>query len=652
MKCILFLGLFLLTFSYTALASEDFPVEGEMRQRVDFWKRVYTEITYDQAFLHDPDEPWVVYSTVDLPKPSRQRLRILRNEKKRLQRILRSMAKKTESEFNLDEKKMFRLIGDRPSARLYEMAREIRVQNGLKKRYYQGLIRSYRYMDFIKSTFKKYGVPQRGRFLPHVESSFNYNAYSKVGAAGMWQFMRSTGRIYGLKINYIIDERRDPFKATDAAARLLRDNYRQLNSWPLAFTAYNHGAQSMKRAKRTLGTDNINTIIQKYKNRRFGFASKNFYATFMATVEISEDPEKYFPSFTPPARFEFSIVKVPKSLTLSQISQTIDISLNTLKEYNPEIRRSAFRSPLYMPRNFNLKIPKTSQRLVTEYSKTLKDLKIQREKLSLDHVHVIGRGESLYYLSKLYRVSLQNLIEFNNIVNPRRIYPGMKIKIPSNKKKVAIVTPKKSNIPSDHPMLRPDLKVEAKPRENNFEKYSQLLTSMFSSITKEEEPRDSFVLLEDYNPEISLDSYLLDVVEKRAGIYQIHVEPDETLGHYGEWAKIKTQSVRNANRMSYRSHIRLGQKLLIPVKDIEDFNKERLEFHLSQQEDFYSNYKVINLKEYRIPRGMTLSRILYDNSLPYWLLRKVQKNPNDLNTLNAGQVILLPEVEEIAGTEE
>ena len=645
MKCIFFLFTFLLSVHAYA---EDFPVEGEMRQRVDFWKRVYTEITYDQAFLHDPDEPWIVYSVVDLPKPRRSRLRILRNEIKRLQKILRSMAKKTPSEYNLEERKMRTLIGDKPSARMYEMAREIRVQNGLKKRYYQGLIRSYRYMDFIKKTFKKYRVPQRGRFLPHVESSFNYNAYSKVGAAGMWQFMRSTGRLYGLKINYIIDERRDPFKATDAAARLLRDNYRQLNSWPLAFTAYNHGAQSMKRAKRTLGTDDMNVIIKNYKNRRFGFASKNFYATFMATVEISENPEAYFPSFTPPKKFEFSTIRLAKALTLRQISKTIKISLNKLKEYNPEIRRSAFRSPLYLPRSFKLKIPKTSSRLVTEYTTRLRELKIQRDELSLDHVHVIGRGESLYYLSKLYRVSLQNLIEFNNIVNPRKIYPGMKIKIPSNKKKVAIVTPKKTEIPTDHPMLRPELEVKAQKGESVFEKYSQLLSSMFSNLKQEEDERNSFVLIEDYNPEVSLDSYLLDVVEIGKNLYQIHVEPDETLGHYGEWAKIKTQKVRNANRMSYRSHIRLGQKLKVPVKDIEEFNKERLEFHLSQQEDFYSNFKVVSLNEYKVPRGMTLSRILYDNSLPFWLLRKVQKDPSALDTLDAGEIIMLPEVEEQA----
>jgi len=634
----------------TLTYAQDFPVEGEMRQRVNFWKKVYTEITTDQAFMHDPEEPWIIYSSVDLPQPRRQRLRILRNEKKKIQATLRSMAKKVPSEYNNDEQIMARIIGDKPSARLYEMAREVRVQNGLRDRYYQGLIRSYRYMDFIKATFKKYGVPQRGRFLPHVESSFNYNAYSKVGAAGMWQFMRSTGRLYRLKINYIIDERRDPFKATAAAAKLLRDNYRQLQSWPLAFTAYNHGARSMKRAKARLGTDNINTIIQNYKNRRFGFASKNFYATFMATVEISENPDKYFKSFTPPPKFEYSIVNVKKSLTLKHISKSLDISLKTLKEYNPEIRRSAFRSPLFLPRNFNLKVPKTSSQLVTEYTTRLKELKVSQEDLKLGHVHVIGRGESLYSLSKMYRVSIQSLIQFNQIVNPSRIYPGMKLKIPSNNKIVVKAKPRPTPKPiTDHPMLRSDLHVEKNPLVSQFNKYQQLLGDMFSSVKNDEvdESRENFVIEDSYNPEISLDTYKLSVNEIRKGLYEIYVEPEETLGHYGEWASIKTQRVRDVNRMSYRSHIRLGQKLRIPSSDIENFNKERLEFHLSLQEDFYTNFKVVGVNPYIVKRGMTLSKILEDNNLPHWLLRKVQKDPSSIDRLSAGQEILIPEIEEI-----
>ena len=131
--------------------------------------------------------------------------------------------------------------------------------------------------------------------LPHVESSFNPRAYSKVGAAGLWQFMRSTGRRY-MRIDGAVDDRLDPFRSTEAAAQLLAYNYRVLGTWPLALTAYNHGTAGMRRAKETLGTDDIVRIVRNYTSRTFGFASRNFYVSFLAALEIDRNPEKYFGS--------------------------------------------------------------------------------------------------------------------------------------------------------------------------------------------------------------------------------------------------------------------------------------------------------------------------------------------------------------------
>ena len=110
---------------------------------------------------------------------------------------------------------------------------------------------SGQYMIFLKKIFKKYDLPEELIVLPHVESSFNYKAYSSAGAAGIWQFTRGTGKQY-LKISYEVDERLDPILSTEAAAKLLKRNYEVLGSWPLAITAYNHGAYGMKRAVKKL----------------------------------------------------------------------------------------------------------------------------------------------------------------------------------------------------------------------------------------------------------------------------------------------------------------------------------------------------------------------------------------------------------------
>jgi len=126
-----------------------------------------------------------------------------------------------------------------------------------------------------------------------------------VGAAGLWQFMRSTGRRY-MRIDAAIDDRLDPFRSTEAAAQLLAYNYRLLGTWPLALTAYNHGAAGMRRAKDSMGTDDIERIVRNYKSPSFGFASRNFYVSFLAALEIDHNPEKYFKDIEPLPEVKFA----------------------------------------------------------------------------------------------------------------------------------------------------------------------------------------------------------------------------------------------------------------------------------------------------------------------------------------------------------
>src|SRR5437763_250276 len=149
---------------------------------------------------------------------------------------------------------------------------DVRFQLGQADRFRAGLIRSGAWETHIAQVLANLGLPAELAVLPHVESSFNPAAYSKVGAAGLWQFMRSTGRRY-MRIDSAVDDRLDPFRSTEAAAQLLAYNYRVLGTWPLALTAYNHGTAGVRRAKETLGTDDIVRIVRSYNSRTFGFAS-------------------------------------------------------------------------------------------------------------------------------------------------------------------------------------------------------------------------------------------------------------------------------------------------------------------------------------------------------------------------------------------
>lgn len=645
-KTLLLLSIVLLSLLFSPSTYGDsslFPVEGVIRHRVEFWKKVYTQINSNESFIHDTLDPRIIYKKIKLPNGRRARKRLIKKERNKIKSILRNIAKNKINKLGEDGQKILGLVADKSASELYKMARNIRFQYGLRDRYYKGLIRSYKYLDFIQKTYTQMGLPIELSYLPHVESSFNYKAYSKVGAAGIWQFMRSTARLYGLKVNYIIDERRDPIKATKAAARLLRDNYNRLNSWPLALTAYNHGAQSLVRAIKKLGTTNINTIVQNYKGRRFGFASKNFYATFMATVEISKNPEKYFKSFVKPKKFTFSTIQLNRAYTVDQIAKALKMNVNTIKEYNYEIRPIAYRSPLYLPRNFNFKVPNTTSKTLDKYKTTLKDIKTNTSRDFTEKMHIVSRRETLFDISKIYKVDLHRIIAFNDIDNPSRIFPGMKLKIPGKKTKIGqkILNKKKE------PIKVATIKPENKKGKEVFKFDGDLFTKTFGKVFTKKKSDNNTTPIPMILPDINLNSYDLEVNKIKDNYYSIKVEVEETIGHYADWSKESVRTIRRANRKGRSAVIIRGRILIIPMSDknLTHFKEQRNEYHLSIQEDFFEQFKITGHKSYKVKQGDTLSSILDAHSLPFWLVRQTQKEKLLSPNLKIGQIIKLPILE-------
>ena len=170
----------------------------------------------------------------------------------------------------------------------------------------------------IWKIFRQVGVPSVITRLAFVESMFNYKARSRAGAVGVWQFMPKTGKQF-LVINRHIDERKSIYKSTRAAAKLLLINYRYLGSWPLAITAYNHGMGSMSKAVKKIGSSRIEDIIANYKGRSFGFASKNFYAEFLAAANIY----KLYPSSRVSSKSLVVPIKLKPSFFSKIFSETI-----------------------------------------------------------------------------------------------------------------------------------------------------------------------------------------------------------------------------------------------------------------------------------------------------------------------------------------
>src|SRR5207302_759238 len=171
--------------------------------------------------------------------------------------------------------------------------KHLRAQRGLRERFAEGIRVSRRYLPEMERIFREEGLPVELTRLPLIESCFNLHAYSKVGAAGIWQFMPATGRHF-MRVDNLVDERRDPIASTRAAAQFLDRVHDMLGSWPLAITAYNHGPDGVARAVGEVGSSDIGRIVREYQGRAFGFASRNFYAEFLAALDVERDYQTYF----------------------------------------------------------------------------------------------------------------------------------------------------------------------------------------------------------------------------------------------------------------------------------------------------------------------------------------------------------------------
>jgi membrane-bound lytic murein transglycosylase D len=273
---------------------------------VEFWKRVFAVYGTDHGVVHDSENLAVIYGVEGLGSRAdsgrdRERKRAQKAILARYQRALERFANGQADTSRLfgDDLRVWTALGRTTDRLRYRRALEtLRLQVGQRDRFERGLVASEPYLEEIRGILRSHGVSDSLAVLPFIESAFNVRAYSKAGAAGLWQITRPAGRRF-LKINRRVDERRDPLKSTGAAARILKENHAFLGTWPLAITAYNHGPGGVARAVKTLGTRDIATIIQRYRGRRFGFASRNFYPEFLAALDVIHNRQKYYSG--PPA---------------------------------------------------------------------------------------------------------------------------------------------------------------------------------------------------------------------------------------------------------------------------------------------------------------------------------------------------------------
>lgn len=650
---------------FSAAAEEDplFPTPDILKNNVAFWKKIYTEISLTKGLLHDRDYPLIIYDTIATGKlVGRARTNRIRRHKEPISAALARINTEPRESWGPRENKIYQIFERYGAADdLAGADKRIRFQQGQKERYLEGLIRSGMWIDTIRTILSQKGIPERLAFLPHVESSFDPVAYSKVGAAGLWQFMRGTGKNY-LTIDYLVDERRDPIAATYAAAQLLAYDYSQLGSWPLAITAYNHGLYGMKRAVANTGSRDIAVILQKHTSRSFQFASKNFYSCFLAASEIAANPIPYFGQIPYKKPFTTTDLKLDRYVKPKTICEQFDISSATLQRLNPALRPVVFQQQKQIPVGYTLHLPAdiSHDQMLKSFA-AIPDSLLAKEPERPSYYRV-RRGDNLYTIAYRLGTTASALAEANTITRMNRIYAGQVLQIPGRSTGITVATAPVLRT-AHKPVLKTPLPLNEEEEETSGEETTPIAPEVISS---DRPPTDSLLEIATATADTSpanyaayrsgtierfdAQAYELEVNQALAPrLAEIRVSVDETLGHYADWLKVPTWQIRRLNRMSGSSTIRIGSRVIIPAENpesIERFIKNRLEYHMALEEDFFSRYKVVDLKAKTIKRGETLWDICNsEEEIPLWLFHKYNKSI-DLARLIPGSIVQLPVIDE------
>lgn len=347
-----------------AVREEAFPFPKELESNVAFWRQVYSSWDLDQVALHDMRHMHLVYDVLTIPgdvkegltTEQRQWVRQRKDEfAARLARITR-MNSTPDLLSNDDRQLRDHIIKVAGNGAIYEAEENLRSQRGLKTRFHKGLEASGRYDRVFRQIFRDAGLPEDLAYLPHVESSFQNHARSSVGASGMWQFMRATGREY-MNINKAVDERLDPVVSAHAAARYLANAHAVLDDWALALTSYNHGVGGMMRARERFGHD-FGRVVREYDGKTFGFASRNFYAQFLAARQIAKDDERFFPEgvrYERPLDLDFVVLN--RSQNVVELANRFNLSHQELADLNPAWNRAAIKNQAPLPRGSRVWLP-------------------------------------------------------------------------------------------------------------------------------------------------------------------------------------------------------------------------------------------------------------------------------------------------------
>lgn len=608
-----------------------FPQYTAINNNVNFWEKIYSTYSLNEAVIHDSEDLSIIYEVIplldrDIPGASRLNSELQKQARESYKTTLSRLATQPPTT-ELEKRVAAHFPGPDGKKQMANAANNVRSQSGQKERFLEGVINSGLYLDDIKKIIRSYQLPEEIAYLPHVESSFNTRAYSKFGAAGIWQFTRTTGKRY-LTIDYAVDERLDPILATHAAAKYLQNSYRLLNNWPLALTSYNYGLSGMLRAVDAEG-DYVR-IFSNYSEGHFKFASKNFYSEFLAALKVAREIEQSGRvEISPPLASQY--FKLQGYVHINDLSRHFKISTKTLRSLNPALRPPVFSGEKLVPKGYTLRLPawKKTNLLISSFPSSK-----YRSGQNATPVHRVKKGDTAISVAKQYGVSLKSLLQANNLDKFATIYLSQKLRIPKPTKESASVDPNIQKLAAQTKIKSsPPLQEGSLPVLSGNKKLRPALQD-FDSIP----PKDPTV----YN--------VRKPYKKNGRTYgYIIIQPEESLGLYAEWLGTSSDSLALLNGIKTESAVTPGQELLLDFSSTPpgDFENKRLDFLQETEEDFFSAFTVVGRKTYRVNSGDTLWDLCYNKfDIPLWLLERYNSAIN-LAKLTREQELIVPIIQSI-----
>jgi len=541
----LFLGLFLFLLglaAWTPLSvhatsgKAHFPLYPAIQHNVAFWKNIYTRYSLNTAVIHDQNDLSIIYEVVtkvddSVPGAKKANKLLIDRKTKHYSAILRKLSRT--APVTAEERRIAAMFsGGNRQRRMAVAAESIRSQTGQRERFLAGVIRSGAYLPAIKQVLRSYGLPEDLAYLPHVESSFDTEAYSKVGASGIWQFTKSTGKNY-LRIDRAVDERSDPILAAHAAAKYLKNSYNQLGTWPLALTSYNYGTAGMKRAVNEKGS--YERIFAEYDKGYFKFASRNFYSEFLAALHCAKQLERD-PSLRLDQPLPTRSITLRTGTDILQIRNRYGVSQNSLERLNPALRAEVFTGRCQVPKGYALRLPASASADRPVIAARGND----RPALTATAtVHQVRRGETLAAIARKYGISPRALARINGL-DSSAIRIGQKLRVtnPSGTLPAIAAAPIKIHAAT------------AKPTRSRLAVYKTTIRH-----------------------------------GKRYG--KIEVQPGESLHLLAKWTATPTAELQRLNNLKRAARINAGRDLVLVFDkvSVDHFHQERQQFHQKDKAD-------------------------------------------------------------------